>query len=98
MAEPQRQVFSAVLQSGHKQDAVEVPFDPAHAWGIAPVVLWRGRRGHRVHVDCSEVSFDSAVVSRSRRHWLLVEDEVRERAGWQVGDTLALALRPAASA
>lgn len=40
--------FKAELQGGHKDDAIEVPFDPAETWGVASVSLWRGRRGHRV--------------------------------------------------
>jgi hypothetical protein len=38
--------FKAELLSGHKEDAVEVPFDPATEWGIRAKPLWRGRRGH----------------------------------------------------
>jgi hypothetical protein len=29
-----RKKFKAQVLSGHKEDAVEVPFDPAHEWDV----------------------------------------------------------------
>jgi hypothetical protein len=43
--------FKAEVLSGHKEDAIEVPFDPALEWGISPKSLWRGRRGHLVNAS-----------------------------------------------
>lgn len=86
--------FDGTLVTGHKQAAVEVPFDPAIAWSQPAATLWPGRRGHRVHVHAGDVEFDSAIVSRSRRHWLLVDDEVRFAAGWHPGDRLQLIVNP----
>ncbi len=89
------QTFSAILQAGHKQAALEVPFDPAKVWKLPTQKLWLGRRGHRVHVVCGTQAFDSAIVGRSRQHWLLVDDAIRDSAGWQIGETLQLIITPA---
>jgi len=94
MSPPATARFRAVLQSGHKQDALEVPFDPAERWNTPATSLWPGRRGHRVHVECGSVSFDSAIVARSRRHWLLVEEDVARGAGWEHGQALDVRVSP----
>ena len=86
--------FGGELQSGHKQDALEVPFDPTQRWGQSAVALWPGRRGYRVHVESGVFAFDSAIVTRSRRHWLLVEKDVRERAGWEHGTRIDVHVSP----
>lgn len=88
--------FDAILQSGHKQCAVEVPFDPATAWSRPAAALWPGRRGHRVHAVCNGVAFDSAIVARSRSFWLLIEDDMRTKAGWKKGDLLNVEVAPGA--
>jgi len=93
---PGTRSFDATLQAGHKQHALGVPFDPTEAWQIAARPLWPGRRGHRVHASCGGVEFESAVVARSRRFWLLIDDEVRIAAGWKAGDHLHVDLVPAA--
>lgn len=95
---PGRQRFQAVVRAGHKEDAVEVPFDPAEAWGRKPVLLWPGRRGHRVHAQVGDTTFDGAIVSRSRRHWLLLPASPDAPRRWQPGDTVAVAVQPAGDA
>jgi uncharacterized protein DUF1905 len=89
--------FEATLQSGHKQCAVELPFDPATTWALAAQPLWPGRRGYRVRASCDGVDFDGAVVSRSRRFWLLIDDDVRLAAGWHAGSQLHVTIAPATS-
>jgi hypothetical protein len=91
---PAKRSFDATLQPGHKQYAVEVPFDPAQAWALVAQPLWPGRRGYRVRATCDGVDFDSAVVSRSRRFWLLIDDDVRRTAGWREGGNLHVTLMP----
>ncbi len=86
--------FDAVLLSGHKQDAVELPFDPAPRWHSRPVALWPGRRGHRVAGSLNGVAFESCVVSRTKRHFVLIEEGVREQARVAVGDPVHMVLRP----
>ena len=41
------------------------------------------------------MEFESHVVARSRRHWLLLSEDVLTRAGAKVGDVVNVALRPA---
>jgi len=89
------QDFEAVLLSGHKQDAVELPFDPALAWDSRPVAIRPGRRGHRVAGTVNGVPFDSWVVSRQKRHYVLVEEPVRAKAGIAAGDRVHVVLAPA---
>jgi hypothetical protein len=86
--------FSGTLLEGHKGVALEVPFDPSERWGVAAVRLWTGRRGYPVHGRINGMPFESAVVPRSRRHYVLVSDEVREALGLGVGETVDVALTP----
>ena len=86
--------FKAQLQSGHQEDAVEVPFDPAAVWSIAPGPLWRGRKGHRVMATLNGTSFEGFVVSRQRRSFLLVDEDIRQEAGVRVGDIVSVTLSP----
>jgi predicted DNA-binding protein (MmcQ/YjbR family) len=86
--------FTAVLLEGHKGYAFEVPFDPAERWGAESVRLRAGRLGHRVAGKVNGVAFESAVVARSKKFWLLVDDDVRERAKLEIGSAAKIAIRP----
>src|SRR5713226_1871335 len=59
--------FTAEVQAGHKENAVEVPFDPTKAWGLPPEPLWRGRRGHVVQGNLNGRPFESFIVPRSKK-------------------------------
>ncbi len=89
--------FRGEVLAGHKEAAVEVPFDPGERFGSQAVSIRRGRRGHPVRASIGDVSFDGYVVARSRRFWLLLDDDVLRRAEAAVGDTVVVALRPAAA-
>ena len=89
--------FKGFVLAGHKQAAVEVPFDPAERWGILAARLWRGRRGYKVRGTFSGVAFQSVVVPRSKRFWVLVEDKHLVAAGASVGDTVTVLLEPMSS-
>jgi len=80
---------------GHKGAAIEVPFDPARRWGLSARALWKGRRGHRVRGALKGVRFESCVVPRSRRFWLLLDDDVLAPAGVRVGESIAVTIEPA---
>ena len=89
--------FKAELQSGHQEDAVEVPFDPVETWGLAPVPLWRGRKGHRVMATLNGISFAGFIVSRQRKSFMLVDEDIKQEAGAAVGDIVTVTVAPADS-
>ena len=82
------------LTMGHKGPAVEVVFDPQAEWGIHQAVLWPGRRGYPVEVLLNGVRFRSAIVSRMRRFFVLVEESLVRRAGVRVGSSINLMVWP----
>lgn len=86
--------FSGELLSGHKQDAVEVPFDPAGEWKLQPKSLWPGRRGFRVKATIKGRAFESAIVARQKRWFLLIDSEVARRAGVGLADTVQVTVEP----
>lgn len=88
----QMAAFQATLMSGHKEDAVEVPFDPSERWSIAPVSLRPGRRGFPVDATLNGVAFESAIVSRSRRFWLLLPASILKAAGLSAGDMATITI------
>ena len=90
--------FRGEILAGHKGAAVEVPFDPAERWGLGAVALWRGRRGHRVTGVVQKLRFESSVVPRSKRFWLLLDEDLLDAAGLAVGDRVDVAIEPSASA
>jgi hypothetical protein len=80
-----KKTFKAEVLSGHKEDAVEVPFDPAKEWGIPPKPLWRGRRGHFVNATVNGFSFESSIVPRQKKFYLLIDAEAGKAAGISEG-------------
>lgn len=86
--------FTAVLMGGHKEAAVEVPFDPATHWGCASESLRPGRRGVRVDAAIDGHAFEGAIVARARRHWLPIPAALCKAAAIAVGDTVAVRLAP----
>lgn len=89
-----KQEFVAELLAGHKGAAVEVPFDPAQVWEMAATPLWPGRRGHLVQGDLNGVKFGSCIVPRSGKFWMLVDEEIQEKARVSVGETVRVTVRP----
>lgn len=86
--------FNAVVRSGHKDDAVEVPFDPAQRWGMAAQPLAPGRRGYPVTGTVNGAPLDSEIVSRSRRFWLLLPGGPQRAAGSGAGEQVAVEIAP----
>ena len=74
--------------------AVEVPFDPAVEWQIDPRPLWRGRRGHTVDVVINRVAFESAIVPRQKKFYLLVDRESQSSTGVSDGDLVTVTVMP----
>ena len=86
--------FKAEVLSGHKEDAVEVPFDPAKEWGIPPKPLWRGRRGHFVNATVNGFSFESSIVPRQKKFYLLIDAGAEKAAGVSKGVVVQVAVEP----
>ncbi len=84
--------FGGTVFAGHKDAACEVPFDPAVRWGIPAGPLRKGRRGHRVRGRIQGVSFESAVVPRAGRFWLLIPEEILKSAALAIGESVAVGL------
>jgi hypothetical protein len=88
--------FRAVVLDGHKGLAFELPFSPADRWGTVEVALWRGRRGYRVSGSVNRYRFESVVVPRAKRFWVLVTDDLRKTARLRAGSEVEVSLRPEA--
>ena len=88
--------FKAEILSGHKEDAVEVPFDPAQEWGIPPKPLWRGRRGHFVNATVNGFAFESSIVPRQKKLYLLIDAEARKSAGVSERNVVRVMVEPCA--
>ena len=86
--------FKAELLSGHKEDAVEVPFDPGKEWGISPKPLWRGRRGHLVNASVNGFSFESSIVPRQKKFYLLIDAKAAKAAGVSNGAKVEVVVEP----
>ena len=89
--------FSAEVLNGHKACAVQVPFDPARLWGSRAAPLFPGRRGHPVRGSVNGESFESAIVGRSGKFFLLLTAPMLYAAQASVGDQVDVAVEPAAA-
>jgi hypothetical protein len=87
--------FKARVLAGHTGAAVEVPFDPSVLWGAAIRPLRKGRRGYPVMATLNGVAFESEIVPRSKRFWLLVGDDVIASAGSAIGHSVSVEVEPA---
>ena len=84
--------FKAEVLSGHKENAIEVPFDPAKEWGVEPKPLWRGRRGHSVNATVNGFSFASSIVPRQKKFYLLIDAEAKKTARVEPGALVQVTL------
>ena len=90
-----KKTFKAEVLSGHKDDAVEVPFDPVSTWGLPAQPVWRGRRGHPVQGTLNGYAFaESFVVPRQKKFYLVLDRELAQAAGVSVGDSVMVAIAP----
>ncbi len=89
--------FKGILFGGHKEDAVEVPFDPARKWEIPSQKLREGRNGHFVKGTINGIQFESAIVPRMRKSFLLIDNDVKAAAKSATGDTVKVAIEPLAA-
>lgn len=91
-----KKTFKGVVMSGHKDSAIEVPFDPAQVWGISPGPLWRGRRGHNVKGKLNGYDFESCIVPRQKRFYLIVDKDIERATGVADGDVVKVVVEPSA--
>lgn len=91
-----KEEFEAVLITGHKCDAVEVPFDPAISWRISPQKVRPGRNGYPVKVTIDGAVFEGAVVPRMKRFYLEITADAKAAAGISTGDRIRVAVEPLA--
>jgi hypothetical protein len=89
-----KRTFTAELLAGHKEDALQLPFDPEEVWQIPPQALWHGRRGHLVEATVNGISFESFVVPRQKKFFLLVDQEVKRLARLATGDEVSASVKP----
>jgi len=87
-----KKTFKAELLSGHKGHALEVPFDPAWLWGVDPKPLWRGRKGHQVKGKLNGCAFESFIVPRAKKFWMLVDDGLKRKAKVREGDVVSVSV------
>ncbi|MEO7326677.1 MAG: DUF1905 domain-containing protein [Dokdonella sp.] len=88
--------ISGVLLHGHKGAAIEVPFDPAERWSMPPVRLRTGRHGHRVSARLADIEFETEIVPRASRYFVLVDTQTCTAAGVGIGDEIDVTLQPLA--
>ena len=62
-----KKTFKAEVLPGHKEAAIEVPFNPAEIWAIEAQPLWHGRRGHAVKGRLNGRNFESFIVPRQKK-------------------------------
>jgi hypothetical protein len=86
--------FSGTVLSGHKENAIEVPFDPGALWGIKQEQIRPGRRGYRVVGVVKGLKFSSHIVARSKKFWLLLPAAIEAGAKVGIGETVAVKLQP----
>jgi hypothetical protein len=92
-----KRTFTAELLAGHKEDALQLPFDPVEVWQIPPAALWRGRRGHVVVATVNGVTFESCVVPRQKKFFLLVDRDTKRIARLVTGDKVSATVKPSIS-
>jgi hypothetical protein len=91
--------FEAELLLGHKGvTCIVVPFDPEAVWARPPHRLAGRRHGWLVKGTMNEVRFEGHVGDRWGRFFIIVEPEIREKAGLSVGDMVKVVVEPAKGA
>lgn len=86
--------FNGIAQAGHKESAIEVPFDPGAVWRIEVQSIRPGRRGYRVTAVVNGFRFSSHVVARSKKFWLLLPVRVVTGAKIRLGRIVGVKLQP----
>ncbi|MDQ6652201.1 MAG: DUF1905 domain-containing protein [Acidobacteriota bacterium] len=86
--------FKAEVLPGHKEAAVEVPFNPIDVWAIEAKPLWHGRRGHAVKGRLNGCAFESVIVPRQKKFYMLIGQELERETKVSAGDVVEIAVEP----
>ena len=90
--------FEAELLSGHKGEAILVPFDPEEVWGIPPRAVasktYGSRPGHLVRGTLNGHPFDGWIGRRWGKFFLLVNQVLQREARVREGDVVSIAVEP----
>jgi hypothetical protein len=89
-----KKTFKAEVMSGHKDDAVEVPFDPSQVWEVGARPLWPGRRGYTVKGKLNGHDFERSIVPRQTRFYLLIDKNMERATGVSPGDVVKVVVAP----
>jgi hypothetical protein len=96
------EVHTAIIEGpvleGHKDAAVEVPFDPAVRWSLPANRLEAGRWGHRVTGWLNGIGFESAIVPRSGSFFLPLPSETLAAAAVIVGTSVRITVHSGSAA
>ena len=87
--------FTAELFEGHKDvHAVIVPFDPQEVWGQKPVKIDPRRDGWLIRGTMNNVRFLGWIGYRWGRFFIMVDPEMRETLGADVGAHIVFVVGP----
>ena len=62
--------------------------------GLPPKPLWRGRRGHLVNATVNGFSFESSIVPRQKKFYLLIDADAAKAAGVSNGVRVEVVVEP----
>ena len=83
--------FKAEILPGHKDDAVEVPFNPTEVWDVPARPIWRGRKGHPVTGTLNRMPFEeSFIVPRAKKFFLLIDKDMKRASGVSAGHSVSI--------
>ena len=93
-SKPER--FRGVVQLGHKGCAVEVAFDPAEIWSARPKeIVYQGVKGVPVSGRLNRTPFDSWIIARWGKRFVLLSDDHLLAARVKLGDEVKIEVAPA---
>src|SRR5258706_13125679 len=94
-----QQRFEAEILTGHKGDAVVVPFNPARVWDAKAAEVPRPWRvGYLVLGTLNGCPFEGWIGFRWGRFFMLVPRELQGAAGVSVGDEVQIVVGPRGAA
>ena len=88
--------FKGVVQLGHKGCAVEIAFDPDKIWGVRPTeTVYQRVKGVPVSGRLNRTAFDSWIIARWGKRFVLLSDDHLMAARVRPGDEVRIEVAPA---